>query len=336
MVNRREAVRRVIAHQEVRPFPYTLQFTVEAREKFAARVGPGVDLVEHTGTYWVASSTNEGWAEVRPGFYRDPFGVIWNKTIDRTLGVVDEPPLKTFSLAGYSFPDPAASPVYGLIERNRGRYPDRFQAVSIGFALFERAWTLVGMENLMVAFATEPAFVGDLMDRIADYNVGVIRNAARLGVDCAHFGDDWGSQRGPLVSPAMWRQLVKPRYARMVRAAKEAGLHVSQHCCGKVEVLIPDLVELGVDVFNPFQPEVMDIWALREKFRGKIAFWGGLSVQRTLPRGTPDDVRREARRLLGEMAPGGGYILAPSHALPRDVPVENIEAYLEVARGQTA
>ncbi len=334
MISRREAVRRVIAHQEVRPVPYTIQFTIEAREKYAAHVGRPIDWVEHTGTYWVPSSTNEGWAEVRPGYFRDPFGVIWNKTVDRTLGVVDEPPLKSYSLSGYCFPRPEDHPVYGLIEANLRRYPDRFHAVSIGFALFERAWTLVGMENLLAAFALEPGFVGDLLDRIADYNVGVIRIAARLGVDCAHFGDDWGSQRGPLVSPAMWRSLVKPRYARMVRAAKEAGLLASQHCCGKVEALLIDLVELGVDVFNPFQPEVMDIWALRREYRGRIAFWGGLSVQRTLPRGTPEEVRREARRLIEGMAPGGGYILAPSHALPRDVPVENIDAYLEVARNQ--
>ncbi len=332
MANRREDFLRAIAHEDVRPVPYTLQFTVEARDAYLARLGRAVDLVEHTGTYLVASSTNEGWTEVRPGYFRDFFGVVWNKTVDRTLGVVDDPPLKSFSLAGYAFPDPDAIPVYGLVERNLRRYPDRYQTISIGFALFERAWTLVGMEPLLIAFATEPGFVEELLDRIADYNVRVIRNAARLGVHGAHFGDDWGSQRGPLVSPAMWRRLVKPRYARMVRAAKEAGLRVSQHCCGKVESLFPDLAELGVDVFNPFQPEVMDIWALREQYRGKIAFWGGLSVQRTLPRGTAEDVRREARRLAEEMAPGGGYVLAPSHALPRDVPFENIEAYLEVAR----
>lgn len=333
MGSRREAVRRVLAHQDVRPVPYTIQFTVEAREKFLQRLGPGADWIEVTGTYWVPSSTNEGWTELRPGYFRDPFGVIWNRTLDRTLGVVEEPPLKSFTLAGYSFPDPDASPVYLRIEENLRRYPDRFHAVHIGFALFERAWTLVGMENLFVAFVQEPAFVGEMLDRIADYNVGLIRRAARMGVDAAHFGDDWAGQRGPLVSPALWREIVKPRYARMVRAAKEAGLLVSQHCCGKVEALLPDLVELGVDVFNPFQPEVMDIWALRRQYRGKIAFWGGLSVQRTLPRGSAAEVRRETRRLLEEMAPGGGYILAPSHALPRDVPPENVDAYLEVARG---
>jgi uroporphyrinogen decarboxylase len=94
------------------------------------------------------------------------------------------------------------------------------------------------------------------------------------------------------------------------------------------------MVAAGVQVFDPFQPEAMDIWAVRERYRGRLAFWGGLSVQRTLPFGTPDDVRRETRRLLTEMAPGGGYILSPSHSLTADIPPENVAAFLEVAREQ--
>ena len=109
---------------------------------------------------------------------------------------------------------------------------------------------------------------------------------------------------------------------------------VSHHSCGNVADLLPDMVETGVDVFDPFQPEAMDIWAARERYRGKLAFWGGLSVQETLPHGMPDDVRREGMRLLNEMAPGGGYVYAPSHSLTGDIPVENIEAFLDTARGQ--
>jgi len=95
-----------------------------------------------------------------------------------------------------------------------------------------------------------------------------------------------------------------------------------------------DIVQCGVDVFDPFQPEAMDIWSLREAYRDRLAFWGGLSVQQTFPYGTPDDVAVAGRRLLTEMAPGGGYILAPAHSLSGDVPVENIEAYLKLAREQ--
>ena len=132
----------------------------------------------------------------------------------------------------------------------------------------------------------------------------------------------------------MWREFVGPRFARICRAAKERGLLVSLHTCGNVEALIPDMIEAGVDVLDPFQPEAMDIAALRERYRGRLAFWGGLSVQQTLPFGSPEDVRRETRRLLATFAPGGGYILAPAHALTGDVPWENVLAFLEVARNQ--
>lgn len=332
----REDFKKAIAHQPVWPIPYSVKFTVESRQKLTDHLGRAFDPIEETGSYVVASHTNDGWAEVKPCYFRDPFGVVWNKTRDKTLGVVEDSLIKAPSLGGFRFPDPEAIPVYGLIEQHARRYPDRFHMLSIGFCLFERAWSLVGMENLMMYMLLEPDFIHELLDRITDYNVRVIELGAKLGVDCVHLGDDWGAQNGLLIRRDMWQEFIRPRFARMCRAARQAGLLVSLHCCGKVDVLFEEMIEAGVDVFDPFQPEVMDIWRLRERYRGRLAFWGGLSVQRTLPHGTADDVRRETRRLLDEMALGGGYILSPSHSLTGDIPVENLLAYLEVARNQTS
>jgi uroporphyrinogen decarboxylase len=111
-------------------------------------------------------------------------------------------------------------------------------------------------------------------------------------------------------------------------------LKVFLHSCGKVEELIPDMIECGTDVFNPFQPEVMDIWSIKMKYHGKLVFWGGLSVQHTLPHGTPADVINEGEKLLKEMGDQGGYIFSPSHALTGDIPVENIEALIDLANNQ--
>jgi len=334
IMNCREAFKKVLTHQEVRPVPYSIKFTMEAKQKMNELYGRNFDPVLDTGSYVVASHTNNGWQEVTPGHFKDYFGVVWNKTRDRTLGVVENPPLQTASFEGYAFPNPDTIPVYDFIEADKVKYPDHFHMVSIGFSLFERAWSLVGMENLMIYFITEPAFVQDLLQKITEYNNAVIRNAADLGVDCVHFGDDWGSQNAPLIAPSMWREFIQPCFAESCRVAKEAGLIVSLHCCGNVELLMEDIVQCGVDVFDPFQPEAMDIWSLREAYRDRLAFWGGLSVQQTFPYGTPDDVAVAGRRLLTEMAPGGGYILAPAHSLSGDVPVENIEAYLKLAREQ--
>ena len=316
--------------------PFSIKFTVEAKEKMVAKHGPDFNAVADTGCFVVASHTNNGWEEVQPGHFKDYFGVVWNKTTDRTLGVVDQPPISEPTLEGFTFPDPADIPVYDFIKKDQAAYPDHFHMVSIGFMLFERAWSLVGMQELMMYFITDPEFIHELLDRITDYNIGIIRRAAKLGVDCVHFGDDWGSQHGPLISPDMWREFVKKPFRRTCVAAKEEGLIISLHCCGNVEPLMDDIVECGVDVFDPFQPEAMDIWALRKTYRGKLAFWGGLSVQKTMPYGTPADVRAETEKLLTDMAQGGGYILSPAHSLSGDVPIENIEAFLDVAQNQTA
>jgi uroporphyrinogen decarboxylase len=325
---------KVVQHQAVFPIPFTLKFTVEAKQNYSNFLGRDFDPIKDTGSYVVASHTNNGWEEVRPGYFKDYFGVIWNKTVDKTLGIVDHPPLKDAAFGDFRFPDPDRIPVYDFIEKNNREYPERFHMLSIGFALFERAWSLTGMENLMLKMLLEPEFVHELLDRITEYNIKVIENAASLGVDCVHLGDDWGSQNGLLISHDMWREFIKPRLERTCKTAKEKGLLVSLHCCGKVDELFPDMIECGVDVFDPFQPEVMDIFALREQYRNRLAFWGGLSVQKTLPLGTPQDVITESKRILTELAPGGGYIFSPSHSLTGDIPAENIKAFLDVAQNQ--
>jgi uroporphyrinogen decarboxylase len=336
-LSKKEAFKRSLARESVFPVPYSLKFTVEARERYRAFLGRGFDEVDDFGSYVVASHTNGGWTEVAPGYFRDYFGVVWNKTVDRTLGVVADKRLGEPSFGGYEFPSAKGLPVYETIRANNKRYPDAFHMVSIGFTLFERAWSLTGMEELMVYMLTEPAFVHELLDRITEYNIALIDEAADIGgVDCVHFGDDWGSQHGPLVSPETWREFIKPRFKATCGAAKSRGLSVSLHCCGNVELLMPDIIECGVDVFDPFQPEAMDIWRLKRRFGDRIAFWGGLSVQSTFPFGSPQDVHDEGERLLREMGRAGGYILAPSHSLTGDIPPQNISAFIELAKGQPA
>jgi uroporphyrinogen decarboxylase len=325
---------KVVRHQAVYPVPFSVKFTVEAKQKYKEFLGRDFDPVKDTGSYVIASHTNTGWEEVKPGYFKDYFGVTWNKTIDKTLGVVDDLLLKDARFGDFRFPDPDQIPVYDFILKNNKEYTDRFHMISIGFTLFERAWSLMGMENLMLKMLLEPEFIHELLDRITEYNIKVIENAASLGVDCVHLGDDWGSQNGLLISGEMWREFIKPRLNKTCKAAKDKGLLVSLHCCGKVDELFQDMIECGVDVFDPFQPEVMDIFSLRKQYKNKLAFWGGLSVQNTLPYGTQEDVTAESIKILTQLAPGGGYIFSPSHSLTGDIPVENIIAFLDVAQNQ--
>jgi uroporphyrinogen decarboxylase len=118
----------------------------------------------------------------------------------------------------------------------------------------------------------------------------------------------------------------------MYGAVKAAGKSVFIHSCGRVQELFPDLIELGLDVFNPFQPEVMDPYEMKRQFGRQLSFFGGMSIQKLLPYGTPEQIRSEARRLMGEIGRGGGFIIGPSHDMPGDIPVENMVAFIETVR----
>jgi uroporphyrinogen decarboxylase len=150
--------------------------------------------------------------------------------------------------------------------------------------------------------------------------------------DAVEFGDDWGSQRGLIMGPRLWRRFILPRVKRLYGAVRAAGKKVFIHSCGDVDELFDDLVAAGLNVFNPFQPEVMDTFALAKKYKGRLAFFGGISTQRLLPYGTPDEVRRGVRHILKTIGAGGGYIAAPAHDTPKDVPVENLVALIETLR----
>jgi uroporphyrinogen decarboxylase len=213
------------------------------------------------------------------------------------------------------------------------RYPDRFRVYAVGFSLYERAWTLRGMENLLVDFIDHPDFVHELMGAIAEWNIAQVEEALKYDIDCVYFGDDWGQQRGLQMGPAMWNRYIRPAAERMYRVVREAGRYVMIHSCGDVDELFDDLIAMGVNCFNPFQPEVMDVDALVRGYRGRLAFYGGLSTQKTLPYGTPDDVRKETEHLLS-LGGAGGYILSPAHDVPKDVPVGNMLAFIEAAQRQ--
>jgi uroporphyrinogen decarboxylase len=146
------------------------------------------------------------------------------------------------------------------------------------------------------------------------------------------FGDDWGSQQGLIMGPRLWDAFIRPRVRDMYQAVRARGKYVFIHSCGKVQSLFPALIDCGLHCFNPFQPEVMDAFDMKRRYGARLSFYGGISTQKTLPYGTPGQVREEVRRLLHEVGKDGGYIAAPSHAIPGDAKAENIAAMIEVLR----
>ena len=197
--------------------------------------------------------------------------------------------------------------------------------------LFERAWSLRGFDALLMDLATEPAWVEELLERITEIQLVLAKRFVALGVDGGYFGDDYGAQRAMLFSPQMWRQLFKPRLARLFAVFREAGLPVILHSDGDIWAILPDLVDIGLNCLNPTQPEVLEHTRLYREFGKHLSFYGGISTQSVMPTGTPAQVQEAAAACVRSLAPDGtGLILGPSHRMQSDIPVENVNAMLEV------
>jgi uroporphyrinogen decarboxylase len=332
-MTKREVVRLAVTHQRPPYVPWSFGFTLEAREKLEKHYGSAdLDTVLQNHLVWAGNPAGS-FTDLGDDHVRDPFGVVWDRRVDKDIGVVVNPQLSDPDLSGYRFPDPCAGIFFDDIPAMLARQPDSFRVFPIGFSLYERAWTLRGMENLMMDFIENPDFVRRLLRAIADFNLAQVRHALTFDIDAIYFGDDWGQQQGLQMGPGLWREFIQPELARMYGAVRAAGKLVFIHSCGDVDELFDDLITAGVNCFNPFQPEVMDVARLMQRYRGRLAFHGGLSTQRTLPYGTTADVRAETRRLL-ELGRDGGYILSPAHAVEGDVPLENMLAFIDEALAQ--
>jgi uroporphyrinogen decarboxylase len=332
-MTKREVVKLVLDGQRPPYVPWSLGFTTEAKAKLQQHYG-AVDLEDVLQNHLLKLGSDIGFFEdLGHDRVRDVFGVVWDRRVDKDIGIPEGCVLPQPTLRGYSFPNPLDARFFADIPQRLARYGNRLRVFQIGFSLYERAWTLRGMQNLLLDFYDHPAFVSELLNAIADYNIAQVKEALQYDIDAVYFGDDWGQQRGLQMGPVLWRRFIKPVLQRMYAVVRGAGKYVFIHSCGDVDELFDDLLASGVNCFNPFQPEVMDTTALLQKYRGRLTFHGGLSIQRTLPYGTVADVRGETERLLA-LGREGSYILSPSHDVPKDVPLANMLAFIEVAQQQ--
>ena len=186
---------------------------------------------------------------------------------------------------------------------------------------------LCGFENCFAAIADMDMEeeVNYLLDGITNYQCEMAKRYIKLGVQCGRTGDDYGIQKTMMISPTLWRKLFKPRLKKIVSVYKDAGLPVIHHTCGNVLPIIPDLIEVGIDVLNNVQPEAMPRTEVA-KFKGQIAFYGGISTQHALPHGTEEEVYAEVKSALEELGPDTGLLLSGSQAVASDVPIKNVNA----------
>ncbi len=331
-MTKRDGVLKALSHEDVRPVPYFLDMTDQVNERMKKASGDPL-FFEHSGSY-LAQERNESFVDLEHGLFRDQFSVVWDKGAQEgDFGIVHEYLLKEPSLDGYTFPEPDEALIREKCRRLAAQ-GDKFTMYIIGFSLFERAWTLRSMEELMCDMIEDEEFVDALLDKIVDYNLKVVDIVCEYPVDCIFFGDDWGMQQGLITGYPLWKRFILPRLERQYAYVKAKGRYVAQHSCGDCREVFPDLKRMGLDIYNTFQPEVYDIELFKKTYGDVITFFGGISTQTLLPFAAPEEVEKETRRILGILSENGGYILAPTHAMPADISPENVMAFLNVCQNQ--
>lgn len=249
-------------------------------------------------------------------------------------------PMQTFTsvteVDAYPFPDELADYRWeGIPAQVAAAHAAGLAAVAaMQKTIFEISWCLRGMEEFLMDLLNDPAMACAIMDRVLDLRKGCAARYAAAGADLLELGDDVSTQLAMMVSPTLWRQFIKPRLAAVIAAAKNAkpDILIFYHGDGNLQAIIPELIELGVDILNPVQPECMDPVAIKRQYGDRLALWGAIGTQTTMPFGSPSDVRATVRRMLETVGAGGGLVLAPTHLLEPDVPWANIEAFVEACR----
>ena len=240
-------------------------------------------------------------------------------------------------IENYSFPDPYAEGRFEKAHRDIERYgKDYFVIGDVEISLFELAWHLTGMEKYMVGMLCDEPWLDLLNDRVEEWSTGLALQLVKAGVDAIWFGEDLGSQTSTLISPEDWRIRFKPRHKRMIEKLQKENpdIIVIMHSDGAVAPLIDDFIEIGVDVYNPVQPNVYgsDPQELKEKYGDKICFFGGIDQQDLLPSGNINKIRAEIKKRISILGKNSGYLLAPAHILQPDVSMYTIEEMIKAAQ----
>ena len=265
---------------------------------------------------------------------KDEFGVIWSTSeIDRgspLKPVLDEP-----ELSNYVWPNADDNNRFEHFGAFCTENKDNFTMLWIG-DLWERATFMRGMEHILLDVALNPIFVADLLEGIKDFILdGMKIMFERFEFDCVAISDDYGTQNTMVMSPKSWKTLVKPRLKEIYTFAKQNNRYVFHHSCGNILPIISEMIDIGLDVLHPIQPEAMNIEIIKREFGKDITLCGGLNTQQLLPTGTPGDIRAEVKRLKETMGGGSGYILEPGITIQADVPFENVLALIDICKDQS-
>ena len=309
-MDRREIVKAAIAHTETERAPYCISFTPDGEKRLQEVIGERSvmdfvdnDIVQVNAPWW-------GWHELGPE---------WRQ--------MDLPSTPATVRGNGSYREFFES--LKVLRDNT----DKYILVMIYGSHFEKANSARGIENFLADMAGGPAFARSLLNRVIEKNMVMLENfLCAPEIDGVLLGSDWGTQLDLIMSPDTWQDMIRPGEQREYDLVHSYEKDVWVHSCGNIEKIIPSLIEMGLDVLNPIQPEAMDLATLKREYGDRLTFWGGISTQQALPFGSPEEVKQETRRVRDLMSKGGGYILAPAQEIQGDVPAQNILALIETAK----
>ncbi|MGA2484863.1 MAG: uroporphyrinogen decarboxylase family protein [Roseiarcus sp.] len=277
--------------------------------------------------------------------YTDEWGVSWkNAPYETRFGagfytdIVGHPLADEHAVASYRPPDPHRPELYGEAERLIAAHKSDYWIVGVTVTtIFETAWALRGLEQMMIDFTEDPRLAETILDIPFRYHLAAAKRLVELGVDMIWTGDDVGMQHGMMISPNAWRRFLKPRMAEFISTLKAINpeVKIAYHSDGNIERIIPELIEIGLDVLNPVQPACMDPAKLKREYGDKLCFWGCIDEQHTLPFGAPDEVRAQVLERLETVGYDGGLILSPTHHVQLDTPLENFWALVHAIDGES-
>ena len=323
-------------HTQTRAFWRALQYSLLDEEVMVRFHSDGRPLIAGPAP----SGLNR---DIAPDRFVDAWGITWQLQAGNHYFDIADWPLKHATadvIQRYPWPDLAhASRFAGLKEKARAIREAGYAVVALsGISPFEYSYMLRGMDRWFLDLGADHEFVHALMRKLTDLMQSAVERLLEEAgeyIDVLIMGDDLGSQRAPFISTAMYRELIKPYHCELVSTIKERTLaRILYHSDGNIYPLLDDLIETGIDVLNPVHVAARDMGdtaRLKREFGNRLSFCGAIDTQEVLPHGTTDDVRREVRRRIKDLAPGGGYILASVHCIQPDVPPENVCALFEEA-----
>jgi uroporphyrinogen decarboxylase len=333
-MDKKSRVMAAIDHKETDRIPHNIEITrdyLETIEQMPELCGK--NFFDWAGNH-IDKCNFESGDYVEEGIYKDEFGVIWDRRgEDKDIGHIQEYLLHGPDMKGYPFPSIDEKLLTDRCETFFRNQKDTFNFVKMGTTLFERAWSLRGLENLFMDFLLEEKFIDELFEMITDRIIQMLDVASGYPFDGVYFGDDYGQQQSLMMSPDVWRKCIKPQLKKMFEKAKSNGLVVCLHSCGNIYPILGDLIDIGLDVYQTVQPEIYDLPELKAEFGNDLAFYGAISTQRDLPFKSPTEIKDIVKATMDIWGGNGGYIAAPTHRITKDIPFENIAAMVEVFSG---